>query len=63
MAALADCLRGDFGYTAPATLLWRDIAPAREHLSHVLTAEGEPYDLVALVLDVLAEGRVRVTFA
>ncbi|MFD5950349.1 barstar family protein [Streptomyces collinus] len=63
VAALTDCLRGTFGYTAPATLLWRDIAPARKHLSHVLTAEGEPYDLVALVLDVLAEGGVRVTFA
>ncbi|MFD7242133.1 barstar family protein [Streptomyces massasporeus] len=60
--ALADCLRGTFGYTAPATLLWRDIAPAREHLSHVLTPEGEPHDLVALVLDVLAEGHMRVTF-
>ncbi|MEU9228057.1 barstar family protein [Streptomyces massasporeus] len=60
--ALADCLRGTFGYTAPATLLWRDIAPAREHLSHVLTPEGEPYDLVALVLEVLAEGHMRVAF-
>lgn len=25
--ALADCLRGHFGYTAPATLLWRDVEP------------------------------------
>ncbi|MGA5206452.1 barstar family protein [Streptomyces variegatus] len=61
--ALADCLRGNFGYTAPATLLWRDVAPARGHLSHVLTPEGEPYDLVALVLEVLTEGHMRVTFA
>ncbi|MFH9984221.1 barstar family protein [Streptomyces luteogriseus] len=61
--ALDDCLRGTFGYTAPATLLWRDVAPAREHLSHVLTPEGEPYDLIALVLEVLAEGQMRVTFA
>ncbi|MEU2393762.1 barstar family protein [Streptomyces sp. NPDC007369] len=58
--ALVDCLRGKFGYTAPATLLWRDAATAREHLSHVLTPEGEPYDLVALVLEVLAEGGMRV---
>ncbi|MEU6104539.1 barstar family protein [Streptomyces flaveolus] len=61
--ALADCLRGNFGYTAPATLVWRDAATAREHLSHVLTSEGEPYDLVALVLEILAEGRMRVTWA
>ncbi|MGW0883052.1 barstar family protein [Streptomyces sp. NPDC002671] len=60
--ALVDCLRGNFGYTAPATLLWRDAATAREHLSHVLTPEGEPCDLVALVLEVLAEGGMRVTF-
>jgi len=31
--ALDDCLRGTFGYTAPATLLWRDASTAREHLS------------------------------
>ncbi|MGC9537686.1 barstar family protein [Streptomyces sp. UG1] len=61
--ALVDCLRGDFGHTAPATLLWRDAAPAREHLSQVLTPQGEPYDLLALVLEVLTEGRMRVTFA
>jgi hypothetical protein len=61
VVALADFLRGHFGYTAPATLLWRDIASAREHLSHVLTSEGEPYDLVALVLEVLVEGHMRVT--
>lgn len=61
--ALADCLRGTFGYTAPATLLWRDAATAREHLSHLLSPEGEQYDLVAMVLEVLAEGGMRVTFA
>ncbi|MFF7892685.1 barstar family protein [Streptomyces sp. NPDC007907] len=58
--ALADCLRGGFGYTAPATLLWRNAATARDHLSHVLTANGTHYDLVALALEVLAEGRIRV---
>ncbi|MFJ5730748.1 barstar family protein [Streptomyces paradoxus] len=63
VAALADCLRGNFGYTAPATLLWRNFAPAREYLSQVLTADGEPYDLVAAVLEVLAEGRMRVAWA
>ena len=52
MAALEDCLGGNSGYTAPATMLWRDIASAREHLSYVLTPEGEPYDLIALVLEV-----------
>ncbi|MFJ4814619.1 barstar family protein [Streptomyces sp. NPDC088801] len=61
--ALEDCLRGNFGYTGPATLRWRDVAAAREHLSHVLNPEGEPYDLVSLVLEVLTEGRMRVTFA
>ncbi|MEV0489957.1 barstar family protein [Streptomyces atratus] len=60
--ALVDCLRGNFGYTAPATLLWRDAVTAREHLSRVLAPEGEPYDLVATVLEVLAEGGMRVTF-
>jgi RNAse (barnase) inhibitor barstar len=59
--ALVDCLRGAFGHAAPATLLWRDAATAREHLSHVLTPEGEPYDLVATVLEILAEGGMSVT--
>ncbi|MFH0521401.1 barstar family protein [Streptomyces sp. M41] len=61
--ALADCLRGDFGYTGPATLLWRDAATAREHLSCVLTPEGESYDLVTAVIEVLTEGGMRVTLA
>ncbi|MEU6256915.1 barstar family protein [Streptomyces sp. NPDC047043] len=61
--ALVDCLRGNFGYTAPATLLWREAATARKHLSQLLTPEGEPYDLVATVLEVLAEGGMRVTLA
>ncbi|MHB9864436.1 barstar family protein [Streptomyces sp. YIM S03343] len=59
---LVDCLRGNFGYTAPASLLWREAATAREHLSRVLAPEGEQYDLVALVLEVLAEGGMHVTF-
>ncbi|SEO63543.1 Barstar (barnase inhibitor) [Actinacidiphila rubida] len=45
LAALDDCLRGTFGYTAPATLLWRDAATTREHLSHALTPDGPPYPL------------------
>ncbi|WP_262403633.1 barstar family protein [Actinomadura sp. CNU-125] len=61
--ALDDCLRGTFGYTAPATLLWRDAETARGHLSRTLTPEGEPDDLFALVLDVLADGGMRVTLA
>ncbi|MFE5209816.1 barstar family protein [Streptomyces sp. NPDC056600] len=63
LAALDDCLRGTFGYTAPATLLWREAATAREHLSHALTPDGRPHDLFGVVLDVLAEGGVRVTLA
>ncbi|MFE9921877.1 barstar family protein [Streptomyces sp. NPDC005774] len=59
--ALADCLRGTFGYTSSATLLWRDAAIARSHLSRVLTPGGRPYDLFADVLDVLAKGGMRVT--
>ncbi|MET7801882.1 barstar family protein [Streptomyces decoyicus] len=55
--ALADCLRG----TSAATLLWRDAAIARSHLSRVLTPDGQPYDLFADVLDVLAEGGIRAT--
>lgn len=46
----------------PATLLWRDAATAREHLSRLLAPEGEQYDLVALVLEVLTEGGMHVTF-
>ncbi|MEV8314507.1 barstar family protein [Streptomyces sp. NPDC059900] len=63
LAALDDCLRGTFGYTAPATLLWRDAATVREHLSRQLTPEGGAYDLFAEVLDALAEGGMRVTLA
>ncbi|SDL00148.1 Barstar (barnase inhibitor) [Streptomyces indicus] len=63
LAALDDCLRGDFGYTAPATLLWRDAATARKHLSHALTPDGQPYDLFAAALEALAEGGMDVTLA
>lgn len=63
LAALDDCLRGAFGYTAPATLLWRDAATAREHLSRTLTPDGRPYDLFAETLDALARGGVHVTLA
>ncbi|WP_416957458.1 hypothetical protein [Streptomyces sp. Agncl-13] len=59
-AALDDCLRGAFGHTAPATLLWRNAATAHEHLSHVLSPDGRPYDLMAETLDALAEGGMRV---
>ncbi|WP_330286803.1 barstar family protein [Streptomyces sp. NBC_00576] len=61
--ALDDCLRGTFGYTAPATLLWREAATAREHLSRTLTPDGRPYNLFAELLDVLAEGGMHVTLA
>ncbi|MFG3164185.1 barstar family protein [Streptomyces sp. NPDC048232] len=61
--ALADCLRGTFGYTAPATLLWRDAGTARDHLSRVLTADGRPSDLFAEVLGVIEGGGMRVTLA
>lgn len=63
LAALADCLRGTFGYTAPATLLWRDAATAREHLSRAVTPDGQPYDLMAGTFDALAQGGMRVMFA
>lgn len=59
--ALTDCLRGSFGYTAPATLLWRDAATARERLSRTLTPRGRPFDLFAEVLDVLVEGGMQVS--
>lgn len=61
LAAVDDCLRGTFGYTAPATLLWRNAATAHEYLSHVLTPDGRPYDLIAEALDALAEGGMHVT--
>lgn len=63
LAALDDCLRGAFGYTAPATLLWRNAETARAHLSRSLTPDGRRHDLFAEVLDVLAEGGMRVTLA
>ncbi|MEV0523323.1 barstar family protein [Streptomyces sp. NPDC050439] len=63
LAALDDCLRGAFGYTAPATLLWRNAETARAHLSRSLTPDGRRYDLFAEVLDVLAKGGMRVTLA
>ncbi|GAA3074370.1 barstar family protein [Streptomyces glomeratus] len=63
LAALDDCLRGTFGFTAPATLHWRDAATAREHLSHALTPDGQPYDLFCVVLDVLSQGGMHVTLA
>ncbi|MFD0532212.1 barstar family protein [Kitasatospora arboriphila] len=61
--ALVDCLRGTFGHTAPATLVWREAATAREHLSRRLAWDGRPRDLFAQVLDVLARGGVRVVLA
>ncbi|MEU6847368.1 barstar family protein [Streptomyces sp. NPDC046716] len=60
LAALDDCLRGTFGYTAPATLIWQDSATARTHLSQMLTPDGEPYDLFTLVLETLAAGGMTV---
>ncbi|MCX5392152.1 barstar family protein [Streptomyces sp. NBC_00094] len=63
LGALADCLGGTFGYTAPATLLWRDAATAREHLSQALTPDGQSYDLFGVILDLLAEGGMHVTLA
>lgn len=59
--ALDDCLGGTFGHTAPATLLWRDAATAREHLSRVLSPDGRPGDLFGTVLALLAEGGIHVT--
>jgi hypothetical protein len=42
-------------------LLWRDAETAREHVSENLTADGQPYNLFAELLDVLAEGGMHVT--
>lgn len=61
LAALDDCLGGRFGYTAPATLLWRDAATAREHLSQIMTADGQPYDLFSDVVEVLTQGGMHVS--
>ncbi|WP_344326099.1 barstar family protein [Kitasatospora putterlickiae] len=61
--ALADCLRGTFGHTTPATLLWHDAVTAHEHLRQTLTPAGRPYDLFAETLSVLAEGGMHVTLA
>ncbi len=61
--ALVDCLRGTFGHTAPATLLWRDAMTARAHLRQVLTPDGQSHDLFTETLSVLAEGGMHVTLA
>ncbi|WP_328732094.1 barstar family protein [Streptomyces caniferus] len=63
LAALDDCLRGTFGYTAPATLLWRDAETARVHLSERLASDGQPYNLFTEILGVLAKGGMSVTLA
>ncbi|MFY4718359.1 barstar family protein [Streptomyces sp. LaBMicrA B280] len=63
VAALHDCLRGGFGHTAPASLLWRHAATARAHLSRALSPDGDPYDLFAVVLQALADGGTDVTLA
>ncbi|GGX56418.1 barstar family protein [Streptomyces fructofermentans] len=63
LSAVTDCLRGNFGYTAPGALFWRDAATAREHLSRTLTPDGRPYDLFTAVLETLAEGGMDVTLA
>ncbi|MFE5009102.1 hypothetical protein ACFVAQ_43805 [Streptomyces sp. NPDC057651] len=63
LAAVDDCLRGGFGYTSPATLLWHNSSAAREHLSRILTPDGQPYDLFAEILSALAEGGMHVTLA
>ncbi|MEU8777065.1 barstar family protein [Streptomyces sp. NPDC048606] len=59
--ALVDCLRGGFGLTRPAELIWHDAATARAHLSHLLTPDGDHHDLFALVLEVLTERGIHVT--
>ncbi|WP_234285352.1 barstar family protein, partial [Streptomyces venezuelae] len=61
--ALHDCLGGDFGFTAPATLTWRNADVARAHLSRALAPEGEPYDLFAAVVDALEQDGMRVVLA
>ncbi|WP_331769265.1 barstar family protein (plasmid) [Embleya sp. NBC_00888] len=63
LQALHECLGGTFGYSRPATLLWRDAAMARTHLSHALSPDGQPYDFLTEVLDVLADGGMHVTLA
>ncbi|MFD7031692.1 barstar family protein [Streptomyces sp. NPDC059917] len=63
LAGLDDCLSGAFGHTAPATLLWRDAATARRHLSHALTPDGRPYDLFGAVVETLAQRGMGVTMA
>lgn len=59
--ALANCLRGNFDYTASATLLWREPTVARGPLASLVGREGEVYDLADLVLDVLAEDGMSAT--
>ncbi|WP_327063749.1 barstar family protein [Kitasatospora purpeofusca] len=59
--ALVDCLRGNFGCTTPATLLWGDADIARTHLSHTLGPGGQPRDLFGATLDILDEAGIQVT--
>ncbi|MFD7320750.1 barstar family protein [Streptomyces sp. NPDC059875] len=57
---LDDCLRGGFGFTAPAVLVWRNSGAAHGSLVRQLRDDGEPYDLFAGVLDILARRGVDV---
>ncbi|GHG23953.1 barstar family protein [Streptomyces zaomyceticus] len=61
--ALHDCLGGDFGFTAPSTLTWRNSEVARAHLSRALSPDGEPYDLFAVMVRALEEDGMRVVRA
>ncbi|MBX7551909.1 hypothetical protein ACFC8N_32200 [Streptomyces sp. NPDC055966] len=56
-------MRGRFGCTAPTTLLRRNAARARAHLSRTPTPHGEHRDRSADGLDALAEGGMHVTLA
>ncbi|UQI43274.1 barstar family protein [Streptomyces sp. HU2014] len=60
LAAVRDCLRGNFGATAPFTLVWEDSGVARRSLARMVSPQGERYSYFDEMLLELAEGRVEV---
>ncbi|MCD9144464.1 barstar family protein [Streptomyces albireticuli] len=58
--AVHDCLRGNFGATAPFTLVWEDSDVARRGLARVLSPQGERYSYFDEMVLELTERRVEV---
>ena len=58
--ALADCLRGGFGAEPPFTLVWHDVAVARQRLTGRTVLGERELSYFEAVLATLREGGVTV---